>query len=330
MNTKLLLARAAHRIERGFEKITRGPARTDPIIDCYGGYTSGDQVILRGRVLAQARKISGTGQQSKWQNFLDFVSLFQTDELSGVHIVTQDATGRAVTDEEGFFTLFWPMQGDRAPESIQIRAAGSDMSHDVPVFSSLGKTKGIISDIDDTLLETGAYSLLRNLWTSATGNVHRRHVFEDGVQLLKAFNTQGACFFYVSSSPWNLYDYLQAIFTRTGLPFGPFFLRDLGISETQFITGTHGDHKTVSIELIFAANPHLSFTLIGDTGQHDPQIYRDIVARHPGRIDHVILRRPNKDELTRAVLDDVSQIKANGTPVTMNYDYRNVLDDLVA
>ena len=330
MNMKLILARAAHRVEQLLEKITRGPARDKPIIDCYGGYTSGDNVILRGRVLAQARKISAAGPQSKWRNFVDFLSLFQTDELSGVDIVTQDALGHAVTDEEGFFTLIWPMQQTPPPTHIQIRAAGSDALHTVPVFSSVDKKRGIISDIDDTLLQTGAYSLLRNLWTSATGNVHTRKVFEDAVHLLKMFDTQGACFFYVSSSPWNLYGYLQAIFHRTGLPLGPFFLRDLGISDTQFITGTHGDHKTASIELILAANPHLSFTLVGDTGQHDPHIYSDIVARHPGRIERVILRRPNEAELSLVVLDDLAKMRAHGAAVSIDYDYRNVLEDIVA
>ena len=123
---------------------------------------------------------------------------------------------------------------------------------------------------------------------------------------------------------------LQASFHRTGLPLGPFFLRDLRISDTQFITGSHGHHKTASIELILAANPHLSFTLVGDTGQHDPHIYSDIVARHPGRIERVILRRPNEAELSLVVLDDLAKMRAHGAAVSIDYDYRNVLEDIVA
>ncbi len=329
MAMKLALARIASRIERGLDKVRRGPAADNPIIDCYGGYTTPDMIILRGRVLAKARAISAVGEQGRWRNFLDFLSLFRTDELRGVEIVASDGTARTITDEEGFFTLSIHLPTPDIPKVIGIRAAGTDQTHDVPIFSSRDESIGVISDIDDTLLKTGAFSLIRNLWTSATGNVHQREVFADATQLLQQFAEQGACFFYVSSSPWNLYDYLQSIFARTGLPLGPFFLRDLGISETQFITGTHGDHKTMAIQKILNANPHLTFTLVGDTGQHDPHIYADIVDQHADRIDQVILRQPNNGPLSERISQDLARIEAAGVPVSMDQDYRALLSSVV-
>ncbi|WP_055687968.1 phosphatase domain-containing protein [Loktanella sp. 5RATIMAR09] len=327
MAVKLALARVAHRLERGFEKIRRGPARHDPIIDCYGGYTAQDHIVLRGRVLAKARAISAEGPQSKWRNFKDFLSLFMTDELRDLTITAADSDLATQTDEEGFFTLLIPV-GDAVPLYVNIQAAGADEVHPPPVFNARTARFGVISDIDDTLLRTGAYSLARNLWTSATGNVHQREVFADAVALLRDLKGQGAACFYVSSSPWNLYDYLQAVFVRTGLPLGPFFLRDLGISRTQFITGTHGDHKTDAIETILAANPHLQFTLVGDTGQHDPHIYADIVARHPDRVTQVVLRRPSAAALSRRTKDDVAKIEAAGVAVMLDHDYRSLLPDI--
>jgi phosphatidate phosphatase APP1 len=38
------------------------------------------------------------------------------------------------------------------------------------------------------------------------------------------------------------------------------------------------------------AYPHLNFVLIGDSGQEDPKIYREIVAIFPGRILAVYIR----------------------------------------
>ena len=327
MAVKLDLARVAHRFERGFEKLRRGPAQHDPIIDCFGGYTSHDHIVLRGRVLAKARAISAEGPQSKWRNFTDFLSLFATDELRDLTITASDSDLTTQTDEEGFFTLQIPVDND-VPDYVNIQAAGADEVHATPVFNARTASFGVISDIDDTLLRTGAYSLLRNLWTSATGNVHEREVFADAIALLQDLKGEGAAFFYVSSSPWNLYDYLQAVFVRTGLPLGPFFLRDLGISQTQFITGTHGDHKTDAIETILAANPHLKFTLVGDTGQHDPHIYADIVTRHPERIMKVVLRRPSNAALTRRIKDDVAKIEAAGVTVILDYDYRSLLSNI--
>lgn len=327
MAVKLALARVAHTFERGFEKIRRGPARDDPIIDCYGGYTTPDHIVLRGRVLAKARAISAAGPQSKWRNFKDFLSLFATDELRDLTITGPDYDMTTQTDEEGFFTLRVPVTGE-VPAFVNIQAAGADEVHPTPVFNACAATFGVISDIDDTLLRTGAYSLVRNLWTSATGNVHEREIFDDAVALLQDLKGRGAACFYVSSSPWNLYDYLQSVFVRTGLPLGPFFLRDLGISQSQFITGTHGDHKTGAIETILAANPHLQFTLVGDTGQHDPHIYADIVSRHLGRIAQVILRRPSDADLSSEIETDVAKIKAAGVKVMLDYDYRSLLPDI--
>ncbi len=122
--------------------------------------------------------------------------------------------------------------------------------------------------------------------------------------------------------------YKRFLCARTGLPLGPFFLRDLGISQSQFITGTHGDHKTERIETILAANPHLQFTLVGDTGQHDPHIYADIVARHPDRVTQVILRRPSAAALSRRIKDDVAKIEAAGVAVMLDHDYRSLLPDI--
>lgn len=327
MAMKLVLARAAHKLERGLEKIKRGPATENPIIDCYDGYATADRVILRGRVLAKARAISASGDQSRWRNFKDFVSLFMTDELRGIQITAVDYDARTMTDEEGFFTLEVP-RDDPLPDTVNIKAARADDTHEVRVFSDAGAPFGVISDIDDTILKTGAYSLIKNLWTSATGNVHQREVFDDAAALLRQFEGQGVCFFYVSSSPWNLFDYLRTVFRAAGLPLGPFFLRDLGISETQFITGTHGDHKTDAIETIMSTNCDLTFVLVGDTGQHDPHIYAEIVRRYPGRIRQVILRRPNGAALSEQVAADVASIEAADVPVVMDYDYRALLTEV--
>jgi len=327
---KTMLARVAYVVEHGVDKVRRGPAGTDPIIDCYGGYTTPDGLVLRGRVLAKARPLSETQQQSRWRNFRDFISLFGTEELEGVTILAPDYDAHALTDEEGFFTLHIPSHPQNPPQTVNIRAADEVGVHEAPVFASAEAGFGVISDIDDTLLRTGAFSLLRNLWISATRNVHEREIFADAARLLQDFEEQGACFFYVSSSPWNLHGYLQAIFARAGVPLGPLFLRDLGISRTQFITGTHGDHKTDAIETVLAAEPQLTFTLVGDTGQHDPHIYADIVSRHAARIDRVILRRPNDVALSDEIKADIAKIQDLDVSVMTDFDYRRLLTDLEA
>ena len=59
--------------------------------------------------------------------------------------------------------------------------------------------------------------------------------------------------------------------------------------------------------MLLAANRDLSFVLVGDTGQHDAIVYRDAIARHPGRIAAVVLREPGRgpDAESRAAMAEV-------------------------
>jgi len=50
-------------------------------------------------------------------------------------------------------------------------------------------------------------------------------------------------FFYVSSSPWNLFSYIVAFQRAKGLPLGPLLLRDWGFNRATLAGGSHGDHK---------------------------------------------------------------------------------------
>ena len=317
---KLALARIAARIERAIVL----PRRRAVAIDPYVGYGIPDGVIVRGRVLASAPAAQATSPQNRWRNFRQMMGLFVTDEVAGATVAAEGVTSQS--DEEGYFALTLPRGGRSGRFSVTVSCG--DFETECPVVLTTSDAAfGVISDVDDTMMATAAYSLWRNIWTSMTGNALTRHVFPDAVALLAQLQQEGRNpVFFVSSSPWNFHGFLQAVFARTGLPQAPMFLRDYGISETQFITGTHGDHKGQAIDTILAAHPDLSFVLVGDTGQHDATVYRDAVVRHPGRIAHVVLRHAGPvDAADRAAAAKLAQA---GVPLTMSADYIQAMDDL--
>ena len=149
---------------------------------------------------------------------------------------------------------------------------------------------GIISDMDDTVLQTGATSLLSMAKKTLFGNARTRLPFEGVSAFYAALHRGTNPLFYVSSSPWNLYDLLVDFLDVNEIPLGPLMLRDWGISETDFFTGSHGEHKLGTIERIFETYPHLPFILIGDSGQEDPEIYHEIVHNHPDRVLCIYIR----------------------------------------
>lgn len=317
---KLRLAKIASSLERFVDRFRS--AKAAEVVTPYIGYATSDALVVRGRVLSNVHADTATATQSRWTNLCQMVRLFMTDEVADVSVTAMGQT--TLSDEEGYFTLHLPRGAETGRVDVTVQAGSA--SADCPVIiPAKDAAFGVISDIDDTMMETGAYSLPRNLWTSLTGNALTRKVFPDAVTLMQVLHRDGQNpVFFVSSSPWNLHGFLDQVFERSGLPFAPKFLRDYGISETQFITGTHGDHKGDAIDRILAANPDLSFILIGDTGQHDAHVYCDAVTRHPERINYVVLRAPGQGADAED-MRHVDAIRAASVPVIVGPDYKEAI-----
>ncbi|NND19352.1 MAG: DUF2183 domain-containing protein [Silicimonas sp.] len=329
--------RLVHRTAIAGERLIdrfRAPESRKPLLEAYRGYATPDRLVLRGRVLASLRRGEPAPDQTKWVNFKQMLSLFMTDEVADVVVTTADGTHASVSDEEGYLTLELPRPADGGPgwTFVPLRIAGSeafDVSFPALVPDPAARF-GVISDIDDTMMETGAYSLARNLWTTFTGSALTRSIFPDSIALMQALQAAGnAPVFYVSSSPWNLHHFLDTVLIGAGLPAGPMFLRDFGISETQFVSGTHGNHKGRAIDRILDANPGLPFVLLGDTGQHDAEVYGEAVKRHPGRIAAIALHEPvsGVGAGTKAAIE---AIRGTGTPVFSAPAFAEVHERLLA
>jgi phosphatidate phosphatase APP1 len=239
------------------------------------------------------------------------------------------ATGRS--DAEGYVWLEIPREG-QGPGWHDIDVGIVD-DHEswvrFPVMVPSREARiGIISDVDDTMIKTGAYSLRRNLWTTFTGSARTRKVFPDAVVLMDHLHAHGRNpVFYVSASPWNLHYFLNKVFERAGLVPGPMFLRDLGVGETHFLAGTHHDHKGGAIARILAANPDLPFVLLGDTGQQDAEVYHDVCQRSGGQIVGVVLREAPggaSDEQRR----HIAAMRTMGVVVHLGPDFSDVSETL--
>ncbi|UWQ56140.1 App1 family protein [Leisingera caerulea] len=286
----------------------------DLVIDPYIGYATPEHLIVRGRVLTRLRRSSPRDGQGVLRNVRQMISLFLTDEAAGITVCQEDAT--AVSDEEGYFQL--PLLPGRAPgwHDIPVAIADGGAQTACPVLIPRPDARFlVISDIDDTVMQTSAYSLVRNLWTTFSGNALTRRVFPDSAALLRQLSEDGRNpVYYVSSSPWNMHAFLAQVFRQADLVRGPMFLRDLGLSETQFISAGHGSHKGQSIDLLLNAHPELPAVLIGDTGQKDASIYGAAVRRHPGRIAAVLLRVP-ADGLSAEDERDLAKLRETGITV---------------
>ena len=118
--------------------------------------------------------------------------------------------------------------------------------------------------------------------------------------------------FYVSSSPWDLYDLLEEFMRVHRIPAGPLFLRAWNFAPHKLLRMRHREHKLALVRNLLDTYPALKWVLIGDSGQHDPEIYREVVRRCPERIIAIYIRDASEADRDAAVRQIVSEARANG------------------
>ena len=182
----------------------------------------------------------------------------------------------------------------------------------------------VISDIDDTAKVTGitqgASIVLNNVFFSD---------YKAAPCMAELYHSLGdqAVFHYVSGAPWQLYEPTTTfLFSETAdFPPGSIHMKNV---RTNFLekdsyldfwklAGFSGSatiaQKTDSIERILQHFPDRQFVLIGDSGEHDPEIFADISLRHPEQISSIRIRDVvNAAETQPARLHDMMIISPDG------------------
>ncbi len=173
--------------------------------------------------------------------------------------------------------------------------------------------RGIISDIDDTILISHATDLGKKLWLSISKNAYTRRPFPGVSEFYNLLTEDGKNpVFYVSSSDWNLYDLIRDFLNFRKIPDGPLLLKDFHVNlKNIWKSGGGGhQHKLEKIEMLFDLYPGMKFILIGDSGQHDTELYAQVIQDYPGRVLSVYIRQVRKEmnEPRKLLLQKINNI----------------------
>jgi len=127
---------------------------------------------------------------------------------------------------------------------------------------------------------------------------------------------------YVSRGPWAIYEMLEAFFQLNRIPVGPIlFLREWGLSWRHPWPRRAEDHKRDLIEPMLKLFDDLPCVLIGDSGQHDPEVYAQIVKTHPGRVTAIYIRRVDNDpEREKTIQRLHAELAAQGCALVLARD----------
>lgn len=327
-NWKDLLGHWAEGLETQWDAVRADLARklrlNDPVqIVPYRTYGTPRRIYIRGRVL-EDKGIAGAGDRDTvLHNLLNMYKRFESDEVPSAVLkaVLPDEEHEVTTDREGYFVLdlnpLTPIINEQLwhPVPLELLHAPIPFEKGLQVHAEVmipppDAEYGIISDIDDTIVKTTATNLLAMGRTTFLNNAKTRLPFAGVAEFYKALQLgrngqRNNPFFYVSSSPWNLYDLLIDFLDLNEIPAGPILLRDFGTNKKP-PGDPHMSHKFKEICQIFEAYPHLPFVLVGDSGQEDPAIYREVVKKFPGRVLAIYIRDVMLPERKKIAVD-VSQ-----------------------
>ena len=295
----------------------------------YHGYGRPDRVRLFGRVLDD-EEVEHEGALTRFESARLTARRFLSDEVPGAR-VTVRLGGEAFhteTDEDGYYDLDVEPAAPPAPGWAEATVTVEEPQHAEATARIVVPRPDarfmVVSDLDDTVIRTGATDKLRFARVVLLNNATTREVFPGVGAFYRALVNEGGeathPIFYVSSSPWNLYRQFTGALDHRGVPPGPVFLKDFGIDPGKFIKTGHHVHKLEQIETLLEFYPDLNVVLVGDSGQEDAEIYQQVVARHPARVAAVFVRDVADDARDRAVRHIARDVEARGVPMRLVSD----------
>lgn len=279
-------------------------------ITAFRGYGTAHTAIVRGR-LVDTPPVAGVGRG----RLARIRALFRRLGTPPVPraLVEGRLRGRSAsarTGPDGLFTLRFDGlelaeegQWEEVPlvaQPVRRRGPGASATGEV-LIPRPGAGLAIVSDIDDTVVHTGVANKLAMMWRLFATEAEARTAFSGVGALYRALHRgRGAAdnpIFYVSRGPWSIYPVLEEFFQRREIPIGPILLlRDWGVHLGHPWPRRARDHKRALLDELLEIYPRLPFLLIGDSGQHDPEIYADATERWGQRIVCSYIRDVSGDE----------------------------------
>jgi phosphatidate phosphatase APP1 len=304
-----LLGELAKEIRGAVRAVRDTLGENDPFeILCYRGYANGSRAQIHGRVKRSPTLAPSEATDSVLTNLRNSYRRVDADPVPFAKVAVSWAGGSAMleADDEGFFSgevqRTIPRSDLREWEEYRVELI-SPAAPATGVVSATGEVLappstarfGVISDIDDTVIQSRVSNFLQAARTVLLGNARTRLPFAGVAAFYRALHDgvtkdERNPVYYVSSSPWNIYDVITEFMELQKIPRGPILLRDWDIGLGALGASRHFDHKGVAIRHIMQMYPALAFILIGDTGQHDPEIYRRIVEEFPDRVLAIYIR----------------------------------------
>lgn len=268
----------------------------------YIGYGSPDWVRVLGRVLylsrkkpRESRERSDVIQVSRVRGWRTFTSVAVPYHEVAIDIDGEPVT-TAIADRGGVIDSIIPVQLTPGWHTISIRTGNEHAETPVFVVDPAAKF-GVISDVDDTILQTALPKPFVAAWNTFVVSEQARAATPGMPVLLQHLLSAhpGSPIIYLSTGAWNAAPVLTRFLARNLYPKGPLLLTDWGPTHDRFFRSGK-EHKRRELRRLVKEFPDIRWVLIGDDGQQDEMLYHEFSTQYPDHVAAVAIRQLSTGE----------------------------------
>ena len=291
----------------------------------YRGYANGNQLVVFGHVFESWAPDKYRSDRKGLRHAFSIIHMFRIKPLKNVAITLKFKNVEVTTKtlDDGYFRFDIPffehLESGWHTYSVSYEVKNIGIIQQGEILKPFESKLGIISDIDDTFLISHSNNFLKKLYVMLLKNIEKRKIFDDVVNHYKHLSRAGQenehgsnSFFYVSSSEWNLYGFINDFVEIHELPKAVVKLKKIktGISDFLFTGRGSHDHKFEKIKDIISFYPNLQYVLLGDDSQKDAYIYERICKIFPRNVKAVYLRQTGKKKKgnIREILENIQSL----------------------
>lgn len=303
----------------------------------FRSYGNEGTVHVRARVMRPENQRPENAQDSTLLNFWRALTSLSVKEVAGVK-VDLSLNGKTLTlisNNEGMIQtpaeVFGPLPAGihplRATLSPGQTYTAPAVSENIVVQASTDNSLSVVSDIDDTIKISNVTNKLKSLRRLLFSNAYTVEPIPGTAVLYQRLEFRGDGLAdgdtqYVSGSPINLAESIYRFMDFRGFPKGAVDLKKWGFGAGDDSPFAQQNYKVDRLRKIFTTYPQRSFLLFGDSGEKDPEIYRQIATEFPGRVRAIFINNVTKSQptdprfqglnLTNSALDQARILQQQG------------------
>ncbi len=290
----------------------------------YRGYVNQEELIVFGHVFKSWSPDQYRMDRRGIRHAVSIIHMFRIKPLKNVAITLKFKNLEVTTKtlDDGYFRFAIPytekLEPGWHPYEVVCKLYDFGIIECSELLKPFESKVAVISDIDDTFLVSHSDNFFMKLYVLLLKNINKRKVFDDVVNHYQALSRAGQeseeaanSFFYVSSSEWNLYEFIDSFGRLHELPKGVIKLKKIktGISDFLFTGGGSHDHKFEKIKDIISFYPKLQYVLLGDDSQKDPYLYERVVKIFPRNIKAIYIRQTSRRK-KKAIMQVMQNIES--------------------